>query len=363
MRRAAALIVGGGPAGSAAAIGLARHGVGTLLIERDATPRDALCGGFLSWRTLATLERLGVDVAALGARPIGRVRVLAGSRAIEATLPGRAVGLSRLALDAALLSQAAASGATVERGVAARAAEDGQVRLDDDRLLEPAALFVATGKHELRGLARPRAAGDDPALGLRFRLTPSPELTRLLDGMIELHLFDRGYAGLLLQEDGSANLCMAVRRSRLAEAGGRPESLLDGLAAESPALARRIGGAQAIGPAQAVSQVPYGWRARDGRAGLFRVGDQAAVIPSLAGEGVGIALASGLGAAEAFIARGADGGRRYQRHFARRLRLPFAIAGALRHVAERPRSADPLLALGGHAPWLLNPLARLTRIS
>ena len=363
MRRAAALIVGGGPAGSAAAIALARRDVATLLIERDAAPRDALCGGFLSWRTLATLERLGVDVATLGARPIGRVRILAGARAIEAALPGRAVGLSRLALDAALLAEAAKAGATIERGVAARTVEGGQVRLDDDRLLAPQALFLATGKHELRGLARPKdAAGDDPALGLRFRLAPTPALMRALDGMIELHLFDRGYAGLLLQEDGSANLCMAVHRSRLAAAGGRPEALLAALAAEAPGLAARIGAAAAIGPAQAVAQVPYGWRARRGAAGLFRLGDQAAVIPSLAGEGVGIALASGMLAAENFATRGASGGDRYQRRLAARLRLPFAVAGALRRSAERPGAAGPLLAIGRSAPWLLDPLARLTRI-
>ncbi len=363
VRRAPALIVGGGPAGSAAAIGLARRGVATLLIERDAAPRDALCGGFLSWRTLATLAHLGIDAAALGARPIGRVRIVAAARTIEAALPGRAVGLSRLALDAALLAEAAAAGATIERGVAARAAEAGKIRLDDDRIITPLALFLATGKHELRGLARPRdAAGDDPALGLRFRLTPTPSLTQTLDGMIELHLFDRGYAGLLLQEDGSANLCMAVHRSRLAEAEGRPQRLLERLAVESPGLAARLDAAAAVGPAQAVSQVPYGWRARRGEAGLFRLGDQAAVIPSLAGEGVGIALASGLLAAETFATHGAAGGDRYQRRLAARLRLPLAIAGALRGIAERPGSARPLLAIGRSAPWLLNPLARLTRI-
>ena len=58
MRRTAALIAGGGPAGSAAAITLARGGQAPLVIERDRETGDALCGGFLSWRSLETLANL-----------------------------------------------------------------------------------------------------------------------------------------------------------------------------------------------------------------------------------------------------------------------------------------------------------------
>ena len=56
-----AVVVGAGPAGSAAAIGLARAGAGVLLLERTRETGDALCGGFLSWRTLARLDALGID--------------------------------------------------------------------------------------------------------------------------------------------------------------------------------------------------------------------------------------------------------------------------------------------------------------
>src|SRR5262249_11943500 len=60
MRRTAALILGGGPAGAAAAIRLAEQGLRPLVIERNRETGDALCGGFLSWRTLESLARLGV---------------------------------------------------------------------------------------------------------------------------------------------------------------------------------------------------------------------------------------------------------------------------------------------------------------
>src|SRR3546814_12232571 len=54
-----------------------------------------------------------------------------------------------------------------------------------------------------------------------------------------LHLFDRGYAGIVLQEDGTANCCLAVHRSLLTEAGS-PAALLDRLAARNPALGERL---------------------------------------------------------------------------------------------------------------------------
>src|SRR5690606_18644553 len=114
--------------------------------------------------------------------------------------------------------------------------EGGRIRLDDGEVVEPASLFLATGKHELRGLARPVAAlGEPPAAGLRAELPPSRERSRTLEGVIELHLFDQGYAGLLLQEDGSANLCLSVSRARLAAAGS-PASLIAELKPEAPRL-------------------------------------------------------------------------------------------------------------------------------
>lgn len=364
MRRATALIVGGGPAGATAAILLARAGVKPLLVERERETGDALCGGFLSWHTLAALDRLGLDRGMLGGVPIDRVRLFAGRHGAEALLPAAAVGLSRHALDSALLALAARSGAGVERGVAVREADaERRVRLEDGGTIRADALLLATGKHDLRGLPRPReAAGDDPALGLRLHLAAGPGLSGAIRGAIELHLFDRGYAGLLLQEDGRANLCMAVRKSRLAEAGGKPEALLAAIAAEAPVLAERLAAAQALPGFDAVGAVPYGWRARDTAPGLFRLGDQAGVIASLAGEGVGIAIASGTRAAHMLMAGGPDAAQAYQRALARRLRGPVRTAEGLRAIGERPTVAPVLAAAMRAAPGLARLLARATRI-
>ena len=80
MRRTAPLILGAGPAGCAAAIALAEAGAAPILLDRDEEARDQLCGGFLSWRTVAQLRALGVDPARLGARRVERLALFAGER-------------------------------------------------------------------------------------------------------------------------------------------------------------------------------------------------------------------------------------------------------------------------------------------
>lgn len=363
MRRSAALIIGGGPAGASAAILLARAGLPHLLVERNHETGDALCGGFLSWRTLDALRSLGVEAEMLTQARVTKVRLFAGDKVAEAALPRPALAVSRHRLDSVLLAQAIRAGTAIERGVTVKAIEGRIARLQDGADLAADALFLASGKHDVRGLARPaEARGADPALGLRVRLSASPALDRLVGGAIELHLFDRGYVGVVLQEDGSANCCMAVHRSRLTEAGS-PDRLLDALARECSRLGERLAQRSGCEPIDAVANIPYGWRVRAGEAGLFRLGDQAGVIPSLAGEGMGIAIASGIRAANAYAGGGVEAAIPFQARLARDLARPIGIAGLIRTGAECPRIARGATAIARHLPLLVDAVARLTRIN
>ena len=367
MRRTAALIVGGGPAGSAAAITLARGGVAPTLIERTSGAHDVVCGGFLGWDALAALRRLGIDAEALGARPIHRLRLVTATRQVETRLPRLAAGLSRRTLDAALLAAAADAGADVMRGRAVRAADADarSVRLHDGSELGAEALFLATGKHELRGLARPLAGrAEQPAVGLRTVLPASADLEDALAGTVELHLFDGGYAGLLTQEDGTTNLCLSVSKDRLTGAGGA-EPLIARLAKDAPLLGARLAAGMALnqkaGGWQAIAGVPYGWRTCTTSPGVFRLGDQSAVISSLAGDGIAIALTSGTSAAAALLRNGPAGAPAFQAAFARRSALPLRLADVLRRAAETERSRPALMRLAS-VPQLARLAATLTRI-
>lgn len=326
-----------------------------MLIERQRETGDALCGGFLSWHSLALLERLGVEK--LRGATVDQVRLFAPTGSARARLPRPALGLSRRQLDSALLTRAEGLGARVERGVTARELDGRTIRTDGESFA-PERLLLATGKHDVRGGGRPKPDGD-PALGLRVRLGPAPALTRLIQGAIELHLFDRGYAGLVLQEDGSANLCLAVRKSRLNEVGG-PPALLAAIGREVPALGERLAWLAEGAAIDAIASVPYGWRAIETTPGVYRLGDQAGVIPSLAGEGMGIALTSGVLAGEAVLA-GTEA-EPFQRDLARRTWRPVAVARAILSAAERPATAPMLLRIMRLAPGLATLLARATRV-
>lgn len=359
-RSVPALIVGGGPAGTAAAIRLAEGGIFAELIERQPIARDMVCGAFVGWDALAALERLGVDAAGLGARPIDRLRLVTTRRTAETALPKLAAGLSRRCLDAALLTRAEASGARVRRGATARGGDGRTIRLDTGEVIAAEALFLATGKHELRGLARPVPSHrGEGAVGLRTSFLPGLAAARELAGAIELHPFDGGYAGLLLQEDGSVNLCLSVAAARLRDAGG-VEPLLQALGGEAPRLGERL--ADAVGASWlSIGNVPYGWRARATTGGLFRIGDQAAVIASLAGDGIAIALTSGIAAARAHLSGIAAPA--FQQAFARTSARPLKIAGALRWAAERSGPRRVMTGLAGMSPRLARWAASSTRIA
>lgn len=348
------LILGAGPAGSAAAIMLGRQGTRPVMLERQKETGDALCGGFLSWRTLQTLTRLGIEEP--GGHPVSRLRLFSGQHIAEADLPRPAIGLSRHRLDTLLIEQAIQNGGSIERGVIGRAWEAGALTLDDGTRLSPEALFLATGKHDLRGMSRPRP--EPQTVGIRVKLASGAAIERLAGGAIELHLFESGYCGLVLQEGGRGNLCLAVRKPRLAEAGGNPVTLLQQWADESPRFAERL--ALVDSEADAIGAVPYGWIAREGTDGVFRLGDQAAVIPSLAGEGNGIALASGIMAAAAW--QKGRSGQIFQPEMARAARRPVLLASLLWRLCERPWAADRLTRLAALAPGIAALIAGQTRI-
>lgn len=350
MRRTDTLIVGGGPAGAAAAILLARGSRAPLLLERKQDMCGTVCGGFLGWDALAALRALGLEPATLGAAPITHVRLIAGKRQAEARLPYAAAGLSRAALDEALLALAATAGAIIERGVTVKRIHEGRADLGGGGEIVANRMIVATGKHNLRGLERPTAGG---AVGFRTSV-PAPGS---LHGWIELHLFRGGYAGLLVQEGGTANLCLSVEAARLREAGGTVQALLAELRRDSPTIAAL--GEQAA-TWDAIAGVPYGWTTDTTDTGLYRIGDQAAVIASLAGDGVAVALASGRAAAEAILS--GEDSTRFQSGFAARARPPIARAETLRRLAQRPGTAGPALALLRHLPGLTALAGRLTRI-
>ena len=228
-----------------------------------------------------------------------------------------------------------------------------------------AAVFLATGKHDLH--AWPRPGAEHGAIGMKMYYDLIPRQTASLTGAIELILFPGGYAGLQCVEGGRAVLCIAVQRRRFQETGGSWLGLLESIAAATPHLGDVLTGATPRLPRPlAVAGIPYGLLHTSDDAGhepsndLFRLGDQTAVIPSLTGDGIAIALHSGTLAAQVWL----NGGNApaYHSRLARTLGAQMRL-GRLLHRAGLFGPLQPAAVRGAALfPGLLRAAARGTRI-
>jgi len=299
-------VIGGGVAGCAASIALARKGRSVTLIEREPTPRHKVCGEFLSGEALEDLHALGVDVASLGAVPIDIVRLAAAKRASEAPLPFPAASLTRKALDTALITEAIAAGVNVRRGCSVQTLirttdNTWQATLDDGSTCEAPTVFLATGKHDLRGYSRPEDPERWVGFKMYFRLARGQAIE--LERASELMLYPGGYGGIQPVEDGNANLCWVIQQRYLARVGYRWENLLAKMQQHCPHLAMRLAGAEPLlAKPIAITHIPYGFIRRTTERGLYCIGDQAAVIPSFTGDGISIALHTARFAVAAYLA-------------------------------------------------------------
>jgi len=367
------MVIGGGLAGSMAALRLAAAGRSTLLIEKEKSAHHKVCGEFLSPEAVGYLRQAGINPIALGAAPINQLRLSVGNHTVETRLPFTALSLSRHLLDEALLKHAADEGCVVRRGLAVdKLTNEGAspagaswiAQLSNGESIEARSVFLATGKHDLRGWPRwePTARGlQSDLVGFKLHWRLAPAQTAALRYVMDLYLFRGGYGGLSLVEQDIANLCLVVRKPVLRKLGGWPE-LLSSILAENPLIRACLGSAQPLWDRPlAVSSIPYGLLGSPfSLRNLWPLGDQIAVIPSFTGDGMSIALHSAALSVEMHLAGAApaDYERKLVGQLSRGMKLATALSRAVVHTL--PRHAAPrVLSL---FPQAMSWIAAATRI-
>jgi flavin-dependent dehydrogenase len=362
--QAETLVIGGGPAGALAAALLAQRGMAVTLVERRANAQEKVCGDFLSGEAARPLSRIGIDPQRLGAEPIGGLRVNVGSRTIETALPFTAYGLSRAVLDEAILARAEAYGARILRAVAVKRLEhDGETArwratCDDDRTIVARRVWLATGKHDLRGHAR-SSPSSRAWLGLKMPFRLSEESRKRLGAFVELYLFRGFYAGLQALPGRDANLCLAIPKARFTALGGSWDMLLSAMGIDAPRLRERLKGAKPLLlQPLAIAEIPYGYvtSPQETATGLLRLGDQAAVVPSFTGDGVAMALRSAEIAVEAL--ESGDG----QQRIVRSHKPIVSRARLIADAALSPFGQSLFRHLLPLAPVLAGEIAKATRV-
>lgn len=367
VKRWDAVVIGGGLAGGAAAIRLAQNGKKVLLLEKEPAAHDKVCGEFISNDAQHYLRELGIDLAALDAERISNIRIMRGQRIASARLPFTGFSLSRRVLDEALLVRAQDQGAQVWRRAAATALvkepECWPIEVAGQGAIEAETIFLATGKHDLREWRRAGGKQTD-FVGFKCHFLLTPAQRAALSDHVEMTLFDGGYAGLSLVERGKANLCLVVTKRRFARYGKTWEGLLGGILKASPPLAERLAGAQPCWPRPlSIFGIPYGfvYRVPSGASpGLYRLGDQMAVIPSFSGYGISIALHTAFLAVECHLGGDAN---LYHRQARSDLLPLIRRASLLSKMAEYSMAQRGMLFAFRIRPELITMIARHSRIS
>lgn len=323
------LVVGAGPAGSAAALTLARAGAQVLLADRHAFPRDKVCGDALIPDALGALQQLGLLQAVTArARSAAALSCISPSGR-QVDVPGTLAVLPRRELDALLCEAAQAAGArllapaTFTGVLRAGDTTDGRVRGARLMLRESGAARELQVHARWVLLATGAAVGPLQDAGVCTRDTPSAMALRLYlrhPGLAARVPYPQivwhprlrhGYGWLFPGPDGVFNLGTGFTHG--ARRAGQ-DNLRQMLAtyAEVNATARTLlQEGEPLGPAKGAPLRCSLRGARAANAGLLVVGEAAGSTYALSGEGIGKAMVTGIAAAQTL------------------LRTPGALTGAL----------------------------------
>ena len=378
-----AIIAGGGPAGTSAAIHLARGGVRVVLVEQKKFPRAKLCGEFISPECQTHFEKLGVAGAMRASGPASLDEtVFYSSNGHHVAVPSKwfsgghaAYGLSRAVMDEVLLRSAQDNGVTVYEGASIT-----EPLLEGDRVIGVrvkihgaqrdfrAPLTIdATGRSRI--LSRKITPGNSkrPAL-VAFKA--HLKKTRVATGACEIYFYPGGYGGLSTVEAGTSNLCFIIAAEHVKRCDSDPETVMRQCVMKNQRAAHTLETAEVCSDWLSASWERFGRQKPSPAPGLLAIGDSAAFIDPFTGSGMLMALESGELVARVMIRSfqqphrhgfstdlEADYAALYRRSFDSRLR----ICGWLRRAAFSPRLAEVGIAICGASERFRNRLARATR--
>ena len=351
-----AVVIGAGPAGSAAAAILAEAGFAPLVIEKDRFPRRKVCGEFLSGTARESLVRLDALAEIAGeAAAIDRGTVcLRRGRSVDFELSTRGFGISRLRLDEILARRASERGAEIRFGCRVLAIERDVgatmlVRIAGDGGLEESvrarAVVGSWGRWDAldRTLHRRFLERGGRFFGWSRDYEPVPGV---LEGDVRLYLFRGGYCGLSRVEGERIHLAGVISEARRRRLPSGWDAAVDHARRDNPALDRDLAALPIRSPGGDLGTGPVYFTAkRPTERGALMAGDAAGVIDPFLGEGLSAALASGILAGETFAA--ALSGRIaleeapgvYALAWRRRLRSRIGWGTALRGLMLHPLAA------------------------
>ena len=360
MKPADLVVIGGGPAGTAAAIRAARSGMHVLLLEAGRFPRHKVCGEFVSAESLELLGHLlhARQKSLLNnALRIGLARLFVDGYEVPAEIRPAAASIPRYDLDAGLWDSAKRAG--VEASDHAKVQE---IRGTGPFLvrtaageIEARALLNASGRwSNLRSTHTVKHQNGTKWIGLKAHYAETSA-----SQSVDLYFFPGGYCGVQPVDGARVNACAMVRADVAT-------TLADVLALH-PALRERsrswhmVSEPVSVAPLQFEMPQPL-------QEGMLAAGDAAAFVDPFIGDGISLALRSGALAAQCltgFLNRQTsleDAARQYQQAYRQQFVSIFRSSSRLRRMLSLPRTVRvPIAFVLQRNPAIARYLVKQTR--
>jgi menaquinone-9 beta-reductase len=368
------LVVGGGPAGAAAAIRAAAAGLSVVVCDKASFPRDKTCGDGLTTSALRLLERLGLDPQTVpGWQPVEEIAIRSPSgRVVHLPFPEDglfAAVAPRATLDDALLDVAARRGAAVRQGSALLALKpvagmmeatvgvDGDTRPEGGETITTRYVVAADGMYST---VRRLTGVSGPHLGEwhAFRQYFTGVADRKLWVVFEPDLLP-GYAWVFPVGGGRANVGFGLPRQPGVSV--RPMAAQWRTLLERPSMRALLDGAEPEGHHRAWPIPADLARAPLSSERVLFTGDAAGATDPMTGEGIGQALLTGILAAEAVAAGGSDPSavaRHYEGAVRHHLAPDVRFAAALGRILGSQTGARAAVRAAGLTPWTRRHFAR-----